>query len=58
MKLYKRKGSRNWYLRQGDTLISLKTTRKGLALQLLEEHLASFCRETRNSLLNQEFFTS
>jgi len=28
MKIYKRKGSPNWYLRQGDTLISLKTTRK------------------------------
>ena len=40
MKIYKRKGSPNWYLRQGDTLISLKTTRKALALQLLEEYLA------------------
>lgn len=40
MKIYKRKGSPNWYLRQGDTLISLKTTRKAHALQLLEEYLA------------------
>ena len=40
MKIYKRKGSPNWYLRQGDTLISLKTTRKAQALQLLEEYLA------------------
>ena len=38
MKLYKRKGSKNWYLRQGDRLISLKTTRKGYAEQLLEEY--------------------
>ena len=40
MKIYKRKGSPNWYLRQGDTLISLKTTRKAHALQLLEEYQA------------------
>lgn len=40
MKLYRRKGSPNWYLRQGDTIISLKTTRKTLALQLLEEYQA------------------
>src|SRR6266545_4817906 len=40
MKLYKRKGSKNWYLRQGETLISLKTTRKAHALQLLEEYQA------------------
>jgi hypothetical protein len=40
MKIYKRKDSPNWYLRQGDTLISLKTTRKAHALQLLEEYLA------------------
>ena len=40
MKLTKRKGSKNWYLRQGDTLISLKTTRKQYALQLLEEYQA------------------
>jgi hypothetical protein len=40
MKLYRRKGSKNWYLRQGDTLISLKTARKGHALQLLEEYQA------------------
>lgn len=40
MKLYKRKGSPFWYLRQGDELISLKTTRKGHAVQLLEEYQA------------------
>jgi integrase len=40
MKLYRRKGSKNWYLRQGNTLISLKTSRKGHALQLLEEYQA------------------
>lgn len=40
MKLYKRKGSPYYYLRQGDQLISLKTTRKGQALQLLEEYQA------------------
>ena len=40
MKIYKRKDSPNWYSRQGDTLISLKTTRKAQALQLLEEYLA------------------
>ena len=40
MKIYKRKGSPNWYLRQGDTLISLKTTRKAYAQQLLEEYQA------------------
>jgi integrase len=40
MKLYKRKGSPFWYLRQGDQLISLKTTRKGHASQLLEEYQA------------------
>ena len=38
MKLYKRKGSANYYLRQGDTLISLGTARKAFALQLLEEY--------------------
>jgi len=40
MKLYKRKGSPFYYLRQGDTLISLKTTRRAYALQLLEEYQA------------------
>ena len=40
MKIYKRKGSPNWYLRQGDTLLSLKTARKAHALQLLEEYQA------------------
>src|SRR4051794_10249236 len=40
MKLYKRKNSPNWYLRQGDALISLKTVHKAQASQLLEEHLA------------------
>lgn len=40
MKIYKRKGSPFWYLRQGDSLISLKTTRKAHALQLLEEYQA------------------
>ena len=40
MKLYKRKGSPYWYLRQGETLISLKTTRKAHALQLAEEYQA------------------
>lgn len=40
MKVYRRKSSKNWYLRQGDTLISLKTSRKGHALQLLEEYQA------------------
>lgn len=38
MKLYKRKSSPFYYLREGETLISLKTTRKGIALQLLEEY--------------------
>jgi hypothetical protein len=37
MKLYKR-GSPYRYLRQGDTLTSLRTTRKAHALQLLEEY--------------------
>lgn len=40
MKLYKRKGSPYYYVRQGETLISLKTTRKAYALQLLEEYQA------------------
>jgi hypothetical protein len=40
MKLYKRKGSPFWYIRSGDQLISLKTTRKGHALQLLDEYQA------------------
>src|SRR5436190_12283498 len=40
MKLYKRKDRRSWYLRAGQTLISLKTSRKGHALQLLEEYQA------------------
>jgi integrase len=40
MKLYKRRGSPFWYLRQGETLISLKTTRKAAALQLLEDYQA------------------
>jgi site-specific recombinase XerD len=40
MKLYRRKDSKNWYLRQSDTLISLKTSRKLLAVQLLEEYQA------------------
>lgn len=40
MKLYKRKGNPYYYLRQGDALISLKTTRRGFALQLLEEYQA------------------
>jgi hypothetical protein len=40
MKLYKRAGSPFWYLRQGEMSISLKTTRKAHALQLLEEYQA------------------
>src|SRR5437667_5843491 len=40
MKIYKRKDRRSWYLRAGQTLISLKTSRKGHALQLLEEYQA------------------
>lgn len=40
MKLYRRKDSPNYYIRHGDQLISLKTTRKAYALQLLEEYQA------------------
>src|SRR5438128_12199652 len=40
MKLYKRARSPFWYLRQGETRISLKTSRKAHALQLLEEYQA------------------
>jgi site-specific recombinase XerD len=40
MKLYKRKGSPFYYIRSGDQRITLKTKRKGYALQLLEEYQA------------------
>ncbi|MGH7794104.1 MAG: hypothetical protein ACREQ2_04260, partial [Candidatus Binatia bacterium] len=40
MKLYKRKGSPFWHLRSGDQRISLKTTRKVAAEQLLAEYQA------------------
>ena len=40
MKLYKRKGSPYWHLRQGSQRISLHTTRKAYALELLEEYQA------------------
>jgi hypothetical protein len=40
MKLVKRKGSPSWYLRAGETRISLKTTKKGAASQLLEDYQA------------------
>jgi site-specific recombinase XerD len=40
MKLYKRKGSPIWHLRQGNQRLSLHTTRKAYALELLEEYQA------------------
>jgi site-specific recombinase XerD len=40
MKLYKRKGSPYWHLRQGSQRISLHTTRKAYALELLEDYQA------------------
>src|SRR5690242_5989750 len=40
MKIYKRKGSPYWHLRQGSQRISLHTTRKAYAMELLEEYQA------------------
>jgi len=40
MKLFKRKGSPFWHLRQGNQRISLHTTRKAYAMELLEEYQA------------------